>query len=128
MTPATVQLPTPAFALYSGTDHVCALLSWEGDGMYCWGRNDAGQLGAGHITGGRSTQHNSPVKVDFGALKSTRIWDVTLSTGSQAGSTCILHGANKLVMCWGENKDGQLGYGDRTDRAKPTGENLYFGP
>ena len=90
-----------AVALSAGTKHTCASRT---DGrVFCWGNNDAGQLGDG-TSGGFS---NTPVLV--GGLTGGAF--ISLATGG--AHTCairvdgtILYGT---VFCWGDNSGGQLG-------------------
>lgn len=71
--------------------------------LYCWGYNLWGQIGDG--TSGSGTQKNTPVKI------SDDVW-LKISVGND--SVCGIKGDKKLY-CWGNNGDGQLGDGTRTD-------------
>lgn len=86
------------------TDHTCAL-SYEGD-LYCWGRNDQGQLGTGD-----NVNKNLLQKVDFPASNSSKIV-FDFAVGEE--HTCIINSASK-VYCWGDNTYGQLGIGSSPD-------------
>lgn len=95
-------LPTPAIQLSNGSGHACALL--DTGSVYCWGRNDRGQLGNG-TTGDGSVV---PVRVLNLAGTVTRI-------ESGGRHTCALTEDGRL-QCWGWNASGQLGDGETRDR------------
>ena len=86
-----------------GFDSGCALTGTGG--VVCWGYNGNGQLGDGT----RSTRKTSVAVKDLpGPVKQISAgWD----------HTCALTTTN-AVYCWGENKDGEVGDGSRTDRLK----------
>jgi alpha-tubulin suppressor-like RCC1 family protein len=93
-------------SLTAGADgHACALAA--GGLAYCWGNNNAGQLGAG--VGVRST---APVAVG-GGLAFT-----SLSAG-ETGETCGV-ATGGAAYCWGNNTNGQLGNGTTTSGNTPT--------
>ena len=102
--PVGVQgLSTGVSQISLGFDSGCALVS---GGVQCWGYNGNGQLGDGT----RSTR-KVPVPVKGLPGPVTQIsagWD----------HTCAVTAAN-AVVCWGDNKFGELGDGSRTDRLKP---------
>lgn len=81
-----------------GQQFACSISSNE---VYCWGRNDNGQLGNG------SYEHSSiPVKVDH----STGLAGKTLThIVSTTHTTCVV--ASGDVYCWGRSSHGQLGIG-----------------
>ena len=85
--------PPPVAALAAGVDHTCALL--EDGTVWCWGNNEAGQLGTGNF-GGPSL----PAIVE-GIAGATAV----VAGGSH---TCaLLEGG--AVTCWGANVAGHLG-------------------
>lgn len=78
-----------------GEAHGCGRL---GDGtVRCWGRNDRGQLGAGHF---EPSAYPLPVEGLEGV--------VALAAG--AFHTCAVR-RDRTVACWGDNQTGQLGAG-----------------
>ena len=98
-----------------GTTHGCAIVSTGG--LRCWGGNDYGQLGYGDTT----SRYAPPAT------------DVNLGSGVAAKqvvcgvySTCILSTTNQ-VKCWGYNSNGNLGYGDTTQRSSPSASFINLG-
>ncbi len=87
----------------SGFDQSCALT--VGGAIYCWGRNNWGQLGNGTTT-------NSSVPA---LVSGVHNW-TAVSAG--VSSTCALDDLSE-AYCWGANADGQLGDGTNTDSSIP---------
>ena len=75
-----------------GAFHACAV---GPDGLWCWGRNDLGQLGQGLL----SPPIPSPVFVDIRGIDQ-------VNCGS---FHCCAHDIDDGVWCWGENDQGQIG-------------------
>jgi alpha-tubulin suppressor-like RCC1 family protein len=78
--------------------------------LYCWGRNQVGQLGIG------STQNKSTPTLVSGVLAGKSVTMLS-SSGAGAEATCAV--ADSAVYCWGKNGYGQLGNGTRTDSNVP---------
>jgi hypothetical protein len=103
-TPTTVSgLPSTVIQLAVGQGHVCALTSTNPSlsynaSLYCWGRNDHGQLG-----NSSTTNVNTPHQIANGGM--------TFIVAS-AFETCE-NGAN----CFGQNANGQIGNGSTTDQS-----------
>lgn len=98
-----VALGGVAIAVAAGGEHTCALL--ETGALRCWGRGDEGQLGYGNTDSLGGLAERTP----------DVIGDVALGGAVQqvvAGAyhTCALLDTG-AVRCWGENDQGQLGYG-----------------
>jgi alpha-tubulin suppressor-like RCC1 family protein len=99
-----VGLSTGVVAISAGSDQTCAVTA--AGALVCWGWNANGQLGDGS-----TTDSHVPVGV------------VGLSTGVVAVSaggnhTCALTSAG-AVKCWGDNHQGQLGGGPKTESHVP---------
>ncbi len=92
-------------ALAAGWGHTCALSA--GGEVRCWGNNEYGQLG---VESKKETIH-TPVIVSGMASGVTAI-------SADGGQTCVITGKG-LVMCWGNNKYGQLGDGTAEIRKLP---------
>jgi alpha-tubulin suppressor-like RCC1 family protein len=89
-----------AVLLSGGENHTCAKLS---DGrVFCWGRNDEGQLGQGNVSGPAGA---APVVL-------LRAGELSGAEDLNAGATggCALGGTGEL-SCWGANGHGEVGNG-----------------
>ena len=100
-----VGLPRGVQAVVVGALHTCVLTA--AGAVWCWGRNDEGQLGDGTQVPQR------PLPSIVAGLSDG--W-----RGLAAGSdhTCAL-GESGDVKCWGSNYHGQLGDGTRQTRRTP---------
>ncbi len=100
-----------AFSSIAAGAHTSCALTPSGV-AYCWGQNDAGQLGAPttELCNGIPCSR-APVAVSGG------LQFAALSVGDRH-SCGVTVGA--IVYCWGKNDSGQLGDGTLTDRAVPT--------
>jgi alpha-tubulin suppressor-like RCC1 family protein len=106
--PRAAQASSPDLqaAVAAGWEHTCAL---KGGQVYCWGRNNYGQLGDN-----TTTNRITPTLVADGAMGNSGV------TAVAAGDfhTCALKGGQ--VYCWGQNDYGQLGDNTTTNRITPT--------
>ncbi|HEY3417253.1 MAG TPA: hypothetical protein VGM23_10260, partial [Armatimonadota bacterium] len=93
-----------ANSLAVGGDHACAITRLHG--LQCWGRNDAGQLGAGD-----AEDRHAPVDV-----KGLQAGIEQVSAGE--AHTCAISTDGKL-FCWGSNASGQVGNGSPENRSEP---------
>jgi len=91
-------------AIVTGGIHSCALTS--AGGVKCWGTNNLGQVGDG-----TNATRNRAVFV-----RGFRGGVVAISAHSN--HTCALTDTGG-VKCWGDNSQGQLGDGTRTNRNRP---------
>ncbi|NNF09058.1 MAG: signal peptidase I [Acidimicrobiia bacterium] len=88
----------------AGDTHTCAIKT---DGtVWCWGRNDKGQLGDG-----TTTNRTTPAQV-------TGI-TTAVAVGAGLKHTCVATSTG-TVHCWGLNDHSQLGDGTTTNRTTPT--------
>ncbi len=92
-----------------GYGHTCARLD-DGTAV-CWGDNEYGQLGDG-----TTTDRALPVTVRNPAGTGVLTGVTSISAGYDG--TCARLDAG-TAACWGDNGDGQLGDGTRTDRSLP---------
>jgi alpha-tubulin suppressor-like RCC1 family protein len=106
-TPYPVSVPEGVrfVSISGGTWHTCALSS-TGD-VYCWGRNEQGQLGDGTYI---DRTVPGPVAMPAGV----RFVEMT----ARGRGACGL-AEEGTIYCWGGNFSGQLGDGTRTDRNAP---------
>lgn len=91
-----VGLAGPVKAISAGKYHTCALL--ESGAVQCWGYNLFGQLG-------NNSQIDRPVPQDVYWL-SANVQAITAGENHSCALT-----TSGIVMCWGNNADGQLGNG-----------------
>jgi alpha-tubulin suppressor-like RCC1 family protein len=101
----------------AGGFSTCALS--EAGHVYCWGRNEQGELGLG------DTQHHGDEPNDIGQVNlGVGRHAVKLTMGQWHRCALLDDGALK---CWGRNNLGQLGLGDKLNRgalASDMGDNL----
>ena len=88
----------------AGGEHSCGIR--EAGSLWCWGRNNYGQIGIGKAT----ADVVSPTQVSSRS-------DWAKVTGGGA-STCAIR--VKALYCWGLNHRGQIGDETRTVRTSPT--------
>ncbi|MGE5183494.1 MAG: RCC1 domain-containing protein [Acidobacteriota bacterium] len=101
----TTAFISDATAIHSGVAHTCVLRA--GGAVWCWGKNDDGQLGDGTSSNNRSS-----------AVSATRASDGSPLTGFTAltathDTTCGIDSGGG-EQCWGDNALGQVGDGTTT--------------
>ena len=124
--PATMGAFTPTLSLGTGrrvTDmsfgesHTCAIL--DNARVKCWGAASRGRLGTGNANG---------LGQYFADEMGDRLPYVDLGTGrtAKAIASGYQHNCaildNDRIKCWGDNRQGQLGYEDILDRGDEPGE------
>jgi alpha-tubulin suppressor-like RCC1 family protein len=97
-TPVEVQGVTDATQVAAGDRHSCAVLS--NGRVECWGDNEEGQLG----DGGGGAGGYSPTPVEAKELTDA----IQVAVGNNHSCAVLSSGH---VECWGDNEEGQLGYG-----------------
>ncbi len=101
---SSVSLGERAIAVSAGFAHSCAVT--ELGNLFCWGANEAGQLGYGDTTDygllpGERPENRGPVPLGAKAI----------GVAAGAKHTCaLLEGGD--VLCWGRGESGQTGRGD----------------
>lgn len=107
-TPGAVTLPTPIAQVSVGAHFACAL-SVAGPQVYCWGRNDAGQLGRGTVNG--SNDPDQPVGLV------TNLSAKQIAAGHNHACAIAI---DNTVRCWGDSTFGELGNGPNTQTSVST--------
>ncbi|MGE5181852.1 MAG: RCC1 domain-containing protein [Acidobacteriota bacterium] len=95
--------PSGASAIAAGVGHTCQID--QTGRLWCWGENDAGQLGIG------STLSEIDPPAPVGDAK----WIAISGSGKH---TCGLQ-ADGSLWCWGDGGEGRLGTGDDVARTAP---------
>lgn len=108
LAPVAVQGGLAFAQVDAGSTHTCALTS--AGSAYCWGRNNAGQLGDNSTTNRFDDQKSAPAAVAGGL--------VFTSLSAASLHACGLTAAG-TAYCWGANSAGQLGDGTTTNRPVP---------
>ncbi len=98
-------LPSDVTAVAAGLAHTCALTA--GNGVWCWGWNEYGQLGDGTTTTPRYSGRSLPVRVE-------ELGDGVVELTAGALITCALHSDGR-AKCWG----GPVGDGTLEARTTP---------
>ena len=89
------------FFLGTWKSHSCGVTS--SGSAYCWGANDQGQLGLGTPPG--------PDQLTPQAVSGGLLWRSISAGGNH---TCAI-APDDRGYCWGDNSEGQLGFGQETD-------------
>ena len=89
----------------TGEEHTCALT--DSGAVYCWGRNNYAQVGAG--IGGGATCSGSSCRTSPVALAAPMDADVA-EISVRKDNTCALT-TSGAVYCWGNNQYSQVGVG-----------------
>lgn len=110
-----VSVPGTVLLAAVGEAHGCALLT-AGRGLFCWGRNDHGQLGR---------RENPDFTIPGAVLSNVRAF-APQQLALTAVSSCALQ-PDGGVYCWGGNAEGALGDGTRRDTREPV-RALFPGP
>lgn len=105
ITPVQVTSLANVVAVDAGWYHSCALTA--AGAMYCWGRNENGEIGDGSI----DDRHTPVAVTGLGSAVAA------ISIGQYYSCALLDNGG---VRCWGDNYFGQLGDGTRIDRHVPT--------
>ncbi|MFY9489080.1 MAG: hypothetical protein WAP35_10370 [Solirubrobacterales bacterium] len=100
-----VGLTSGVTAIAAGGLHTCAIVG--SGGVKCWGYNRSGQLGIGSVV-------DSPVAVPLSGMGSQ-----TASIAAGLQHTCAIR-TNGVLLCWGNNLNGQLGLGTYNKHSKAT--------
>ena len=96
----------------TGWVHTCGIAE---DGIFCFGENDAGQIGDGTT----SAKVSLPHAVDISPLNNEN--PIFIAAGG--AHTCIITESHR-VLCWGWNSAGQLGDNSIIDKAIPVPSNI----
>lgn len=113
--PAPLEALPPVDTIAVGARHACAV---HRDGlMSCWGDDRWGQLGRGSREGAQTLPQRPELTVEMPAVRSIALGD---------DHTCALTTEGE-VLCWGANRDGQLGVGDTASLGQPVRPTLPRG-
>jgi alpha-tubulin suppressor-like RCC1 family protein/outer membrane protein OmpA-like peptidoglycan-associated protein len=100
--------------IVAGYNHTCAV---KADQIFCWGRNDQGQLGNGSTT-------DSSLAVKPGSPFATGNASQAITLGESHSCATEFSTSPRTVYCWGDNFYGQLGNGTNTDSSTPVATNI----
>ena len=104
-----------AKAISAKSSHTCAIL--DNNTVKCWGEGNNGQLGYGNAN---DTNAPSNTAINLGSNRTAK------AISAQENHTCAILD-NNTVKCWGISNNGQLGYGDTTQRNEPSSDAINLG-
>ncbi len=107
-TPTLLPAPAEIINVSSRSAHRCVIVL--GGDLYCVGDGAYGRLGYGDTAHRGDTPETSLAAMTKPVLTQVR------AVAPGGDHTCALR-EDGGVVCWGRNNNGQLGYGDTTDRA-----------
>lgn len=97
--PQAVDVVGTFLEIAGGGSHTCGILDGTPDPVYCWGKNDKGQVGDNSFL----TQSSPQAVLNLPAVNALKI-------ASGSNFSCALM-SDQTVWCWGDNWNGQLGIG-----------------
>ena len=103
-------------SISAGGSHTCAASVGNGGSnfaVWCWGKNNFGQLGIGN-----QVDHDSPQNVDWTSWSYSPNDIGTFSISLGSSHSCYVF--TSYTKCWGDNEYGKLGVGDGTIRTSPS--------
>ena len=102
--PIKVEIPQSKSVSFMGVGeyHGCAVMT--DNTLWCWGRNDHGEIGVGNRSTSNSEIIKKPIQIDM------QFYSPIIAIDLGKESTCTLHDDGSL-NCWGENADGEIGNG-----------------
>jgi alpha-tubulin suppressor-like RCC1 family protein len=108
-----------AVAMAGGFQFVCVL--GDDGAVKCWGDNGGGQLGIGASGTPRSCEPGEMGNAGLVPLSGPAVAIAARGLSDGAGAHACARLATGAVTCWGENGFGQLGTGNTTSVARPSG-------
>jgi alpha-tubulin suppressor-like RCC1 family protein len=120
----TVDLGTgrTATRISLGMHHACAILD---DGSFkCWGWNGSGQLALGDKRN-RGDDANEMGNYLPTISLGNNLYPIAVSSGSSHSCAFlghVIYENTRILKCWGDNRDGQLGLGDSIARGNDPNE------
>lgn len=114
--PTTVPGVRGGYAITLGAAHACvAYADAEAmtQGISCWGRGEAGQLGDGS-----SSDNASPVDVNTTAPEDEDFLELPTQLSAGFMHTCALDSDGE-IWCWGAGELGQIGNGASVNQSRP---------
>ncbi|HWF50501.1 MAG TPA: hypothetical protein VG294_07665 [Solirubrobacteraceae bacterium] len=124
--PVDFGVTTPAVAVSAGDSHTCALFA---DGtVRCWGLGSGGQLGYGTLSnvGDGTPGASAPPDPTPAMVGAVALGQKAVAIASGGAHTCALL-ADGTVRCWGQNTNGQLGYGNTANTDAPSSQPVALG-
>lgn len=111
--PSPVEVPhmMPATIITAGMRHSCAVIDELPGSGFCWGQQEGGRLGNGYTT----SRNNSPAPI------TSEVELMDISAGGEHSCAIVDDGE---LLCWGQNRHGQLGTGDNEDYTTP--KSIYW--
>jgi hypothetical protein len=109
---------TSATVISAGSSHTCAIL--ENKSVKCWGYNGDGVLGYGDVQVRGSVYGTMGTRLPFVDLGGGG-WRKAMALSAGTDHTCAILD-DKSTKCWGSNRNGQLGLGDKISRGYKSGQ------
>jgi hypothetical protein len=102
--PVLAHVDEAVVSIATGSDTVCVVSSTGG--TFCWGHGEAGQLGIGPLDRLSPPLDHQRTALPLRVRSSHRFTSTSVNLENACG---IL--ADSTVMCWGHNRNGQVGIG-----------------